>query len=145
MLFRKTVVVYCESHTKHTNTLCAQNTKCLMPKMMTHIVPTVKRGKAIPVTGREGIRHVHTQRHRSYGKMSYDLLNHRTGLHHPLSLRQSDGCRTVDVACRHVWKLRLHFIFYYLMRHESCGRRTTDVAVCECAHRVVRRRGSHIF
>jgi hypothetical protein len=27
-------------------------------------------------------------------------------------------------------KLRLHFIFYYLMRHESYGRRTTDVAVC---------------
>jgi hypothetical protein len=39
-------------------------------------------------------------------------------------------CRTVDVACRHVWKLRLHFIFYYLMRYESYGRRTTDVAVC---------------
>jgi hypothetical protein len=49
------------------------------------------------------------------------------------SLRQSDGCRTVDVACRHVWKLRLHFTFYYLMRHESYGRRTTDVAVCERA------------
>jgi hypothetical protein len=39
-------------------------------------------------------------------------------------------CRTVDVACRHVWKLRLHFIFYYLMRHKSHGRRTIDVAVC---------------
>jgi hypothetical protein len=50
-----------------------------------------------------------------------------------LSLRQSDGCWTVDVACRHVWKLRLHFIFHYLMRHESYGRRTADVAVCELA------------
>jgi hypothetical protein len=25
MLFRKTVAVYCEIHTKHTNTLCGQN------------------------------------------------------------------------------------------------------------------------
>jgi hypothetical protein len=50
-----------------------------------------------------------------------------------LSLRQSDGCGTVDVACRHVWKLRLHFILYYLMRHESYGHRATDVAVCERA------------
>jgi hypothetical protein len=39
-------------------------------------------------------------------------------------------CRTVDVACRHEWKLRLHFIFYYMMRHESYGRHSTDVAVC---------------
>jgi hypothetical protein len=45
----------------------------------------------------------------------------------------SPDCRTVDVACRHVWKLRLHFIFYYLMRHKSYGRRTTDVAACERA------------
>jgi hypothetical protein len=39
-------------------------------------------------------------------------------------------CRTVDVVCRDVWKLRLHFIFYYLTRHEPYGRRTTDVTVC---------------
>jgi hypothetical protein len=25
MLFEKTVAVYCENHTKHTNTLCGQN------------------------------------------------------------------------------------------------------------------------
>jgi hypothetical protein len=25
MLFRETVAVYCENHTKHTNTLCKQN------------------------------------------------------------------------------------------------------------------------
>jgi hypothetical protein len=36
--------------------------------------------------------------------------------------RLFSDCRTVDVACRHVWKLRLHFIFYYLMRHESYDR-----------------------
>jgi hypothetical protein len=45
--------------------------------------------------------------------------------------RLLSDCRTVDVACRHLWKLRLHLIFYYFMRHESYGRRTTDVAVCD--------------
>jgi hypothetical protein len=40
--------------------------------------------------------------------------------------RSYDSCRIQVVE----WKLRLHFIFYYLMRHESHGRRTTDVVVC---------------
>jgi hypothetical protein len=39
-------------------------------------------------------------------------------------------CRTVIVAFCHVWKVSLHFIFYYMMRHEPYERRTTDVAVC---------------
>jgi hypothetical protein len=54
------------------------------------------------------------------------------------------GCRTVDVACRHVWKLRLHFIFCYLMRHESYERRTTDAAVCERARSVRRTQPSYL-
>jgi hypothetical protein len=74
----------------------------------------------------------HTQRHGSYGKMSYDLF----AVRHPFHTRATkyislfSDCRTVDVACRHVWKLRLHFIVYYLMRHEPYGRRATVVAVC---------------
>jgi hypothetical protein len=49
---------------------------------------------------------------------------HTIGLHHPLS-------RTVGVACRLVSKLTLHLIFHYSMRHESYGRRTIDIVVCE--------------
>jgi hypothetical protein len=40
-------------------------------------------------------------------------------------------CCTVDVACCHVWKPRLHFTFYYLMQHDLYRRRTTDVTVCK--------------
>jgi hypothetical protein len=32
MLFRETVAVYCENHTKHTNTLCGQNAEFLCVK-----------------------------------------------------------------------------------------------------------------
>jgi hypothetical protein len=39
----------------------------------------------------------------------------------------------------HVWKLRLHFIFYYLMRHKSYGRRTIYVAVWAASLRKLKR------
>jgi hypothetical protein len=80
----------------------------------------------------------HTQRHRSYGKMSYDFFAVRPSESQNWIASPTWGCgsRTVDAACRHVRKLRLHFTFYYLMRHESYGRRATDVAVCEGALRL---------
>jgi hypothetical protein len=84
----------------------------------------------------------HSNRRFAEGTMNDES---QSGLHHPPSLRQCrtavavrvvwSDCRKVDVACRHVWNLRLHFIFYYLMRHEPYGRRTTVVAVCERALR----------
>jgi hypothetical protein len=63
----------------------------------------------------------------NYFRMSASLFDE-------LSERLLSDARTVDVECRHVCKLRLHLIFYYLMRHEPYGRRRTDVAVCERAH-----------
>jgi hypothetical protein len=57
---------------------------------------------------------------------------------HPVNQRRDEvvvwsNCHRVDVACRYVWKLRLHFIFYYLMRHEPYGCHTADIAVCVTA------------
>jgi hypothetical protein len=81
--------------------------------------------------------HVHTQWHGLYGKMSCDFFAVRPSESQNLIASSTWACssRTVDVAFRHVWKLRLYFIFYYLMRHESYGHRMTDVAMCERALR----------
>jgi hypothetical protein len=38
MLFKETIAVYCESHTKHTNTLCGQNSEFWCAKLMVHTV-----------------------------------------------------------------------------------------------------------
>jgi hypothetical protein len=62
--------------------------------------------------------------------MSHQVVEYKKSSLSFRSWRLLSDCRTVDVARHHVWKLRLHFIFYYLMRHESYGRHTTDVAVC---------------
>jgi predicted Zn-dependent protease with MMP-like domain len=39
MLFRKTVTVYCENHTEHTNTLCGQKTQSV-PHRKHHVSAT---------------------------------------------------------------------------------------------------------
>jgi hypothetical protein len=72
----------------------------------------------------------------AYYVYTFSFLNRQLGEAEHSHRTRLSHCRTVDVACRHVWKLRLHFIFYYLMRHESYGRRTTDVAVCVASLRV---------
>jgi hypothetical protein len=40
MLFREISDVYCENHTKHTNTLCGQNAEFSMLKRVVYIVIT---------------------------------------------------------------------------------------------------------
>jgi hypothetical protein len=41
LLFRKTVAVYCEKHTEHTNTLPGQNAECQFVKAsVVHVVTT---------------------------------------------------------------------------------------------------------
>jgi hypothetical protein len=40
MLFRKTVAVYCEKHTKHINTLCGQNAAFNVLKQVVRILTT---------------------------------------------------------------------------------------------------------
>jgi hypothetical protein len=42
MLFRETVVVYCENHTEHTDTLCEQNEKFSSYSQETHYVSATK-------------------------------------------------------------------------------------------------------
>jgi hypothetical protein len=39
ILFREMVAVYCESHTKHTNTLCGQNAEFYLLKRVVHTEP----------------------------------------------------------------------------------------------------------
>jgi hypothetical protein len=62
------------------------------------------------------------------------------GKHVPMNTQQWwTSIARQSESSRHVWKLRLHFIFCYLMLHESYGRRTTDVvvSVASLMHRVV--------
>jgi len=40
MLYRKTIAVFSEIHTKHKNTLCGQNVELLKVKLVVHIVTT---------------------------------------------------------------------------------------------------------
>jgi len=42
MLYRETIAVCSEIHTKHTNTLCGQNIELLDVKLTVHIVTTVR-------------------------------------------------------------------------------------------------------
>jgi len=44
MLYRETIAVCSEIHTKHTNTLCGQNEELLNVKLVVHIVTTGFRG-----------------------------------------------------------------------------------------------------
>ena len=40
MLYRETIAIFTEIHTKHTNTLCGQNVELLAVKLAVHIVTT---------------------------------------------------------------------------------------------------------